>query len=84
MIAIDLLNCMLLIHFHRVAFKIDGKPWLDVAKHDFRDAISEFKDTLGAIGKEQGWTLADLKARFSNDLFDKLIFDEAKGANGSS
>jgi hypothetical protein len=53
---------------------------------DFADSITEFKNTLAAIGKEQGWTLTDLKARFSNDLFDKLIFDEAgaaKGANGS-
>ena len=42
---------------------------------DFADSIAEFKNTLAAIGKEQGWTLADLKARFSNDLFDELVFD---------
>ena len=49
--------------------------------------IAEFKETLRAIGREQGWSLADLKARFSNDLFDKLLFDDvgvANGANGSA
>ena len=60
---------------------------VDKAKLDFADSITEFKNTLATIGTEQGWTLADLKARFSNDLFDKLIFEEggvAKAANGST
>ena len=72
----------------RVAFKVDGKPWVEKAKLDFADSVAEFKSALGAIGKEQGWTLNDLKARFSNDLFDRLIFSEYPGAadraNGST
>ena len=53
---------------------------------DFKDAIVEFKQTLSAIGKGQGWTLGDLKARFSNDLFDKLLFEdiEATKLNGQA
>jgi len=40
----------------------------------YKDAIPEFKTALENIGTSQGWTLADLKARFSNKLWDDLIF----------
>lgn len=69
---------------YRVDFKYNGQPWPDKVKLDFAGPIAEFRNTLGAIGKEQGWTLADLKARFSNDLFDKLIFEDAGAANGAN
>ena len=56
-------------------FKVDGKPWLDRLKNqDYKTERQEFVNTLAEIGKEQGWTLADLKSRFSNELFDEFFF----------
>lgn len=56
---------------------MDGRPWLEKLKNEtYKDAIPEFKQALAAIGKTQGWTLYDLKARFSNDLFDQMLFDD--------
>lgn len=64
---------------------MDGKPWLDRLKNeDYKDAIAEFKQALSAIGKTQGWTLSDLKSRFSNDLFDQLLFDDTEGAQAAA
>ena len=40
----------------------------------YRDAIVEFKKTLGEIGEVQGWGLDDIRARFSNELWDKMLF----------
>lgn len=69
----------------RVEYTVDGKPWFDKLKNeDFKDEIPEFKRILAKIGEKHGWTLEDLKARFSNELFDRLVFDdvEKKEANG--
>ncbi|PSR85731.1 hypothetical protein BD289DRAFT_409085 [Coniella lustricola] len=57
-------------------FEVNGRPWLEKMKDvDNKDEILEFKRVLGKIGKDHGWTLANLKKRFSNDLFDSLFFD---------
>jgi hypothetical protein len=40
----------------------------------YKDEIPAFKDILEEIGKVQGWTLDDVKARFSNALWDYLVF----------
>lgn len=40
----------------------------------YKDQIPQFKAVLADIGKNQGWSLEDLKARFSNELWDDLIF----------
>ncbi|KAJ6509053.1 hypothetical protein C8R45DRAFT_463892 [Mycena sanguinolenta] len=56
--------------------KVDGKPWLDKLKKDYKDEVEEFKRVLGAIGEGHGWTLADLKRRFSNDFFDEFYFKD--------
>jgi len=42
----------------------------------YKDAIPEFKSLLAEIGEGQGWQLVDLKERFSNELWDYLIFGE--------
>ena len=42
-------------------------------KH-YKKEIEEFKTVLEEIGKQHSWTLEDLEARFSNPLFDRLIF----------
>ena len=58
-------------------FKVDGMPWAEKLKREsYRDEIKEFKTILEIIGKEHGWTLGDLKKRFSNALFDDLFFDD--------
>jgi hypothetical protein len=41
----------------------------------YKDAIPEFKAVLADIGNAQGWELNDLKARFSNELWDEMIFN---------
>jgi hypothetical protein len=41
----------------------------------YKDQIPEFKNTLEAIGKQQGWTLDQLKNRYSNELWDELVFE---------
>jgi hypothetical protein len=54
---------------------VHAKPWVDKLRdEDSKDAIVEFKETLSAIGNAQGWKLEDIKARFSNDLFNRLLF----------
>jgi hypothetical protein len=59
-----------------VQFQVDGKPWKEKLREDYKDEIVEFKGLLAAIGKDHGWTLADLKKRFSNDLFDDFYFGD--------
>ena len=41
----------------------------------YKDRIPEFKAVLGSIGQGQGWTLNDIKARFSNKLWDYMIYE---------
>jgi len=58
--------------------EVGGRPWVERLKEvDYKEAIAEFKAVLGAIGKEHGWNLDDLRRRFSNDLFDSFYFDGA-------
>jgi len=42
----------------------------------YKDQIASFKDIAGEIGKVQGWTLEEMRKRFSNELFDQMIFKE--------
>lgn len=57
--------------------EVNGKPWFNHLKNDvYKDAIAEFLSVLSDIGKEAGFTLEDLKARFSNDYFDRMFFDK--------
>ncbi|KAF2495420.1 hypothetical protein BU16DRAFT_510261 [Lophium mytilinum] len=41
----------------------------------YKSQIAEFKDALTQIGKGQEWELGELKERFSNALWDEVIFD---------
>ncbi|KAM3086661.1 hypothetical protein ACMFMG_000787 [Clarireedia jacksonii] len=51
----------------------DAKEYLrDVA---YKEAIPEFRAVLGEIGEQQGWGLRDLKSRFSNELWDYMVFE---------
>jgi hypothetical protein len=60
--------------------KVDGgREWVERLKGvDYAEARGEFVALLGEIGKGQGWTVGDLKRRFSNDFFDDFYFDEVK------
>ncbi|KAK7966852.1 uncharacterized protein PG986_001129 [Apiospora aurea] len=42
----------------------------------YKDQIPKFRAALAEIGKGQNWTLEELKNRFSNELWDELIFKE--------
>jgi hypothetical protein len=58
------------------SLKLDGKPWVERLKSiDYKTEIEEFRGLLGEIGKGHGWTLEDLKRRFSNDFLDEFFFD---------
>ncbi|KAF7958933.1 hypothetical protein EAE96_002459 [Botrytis aclada] len=48
----------------------------------YKGEVEEFRGVLGEIGMEQGWGLADLKGRFSNELWDYLVFDGVDGGRG--
>ena len=41
----------------------------------YKAQIPLFKAQLEDIGHKQGWSLADLQKRFSNKLWDEIIFD---------
>ena len=56
--------------------KVNGKPWFDHIKESNAAEIKEFKAIIGKIGERDGWTLQDIKKRFSNDMLDKLFFDD--------
>ena len=40
----------------------------------YKDEIVWFKEQLADIGQSQGWTLDDLQERFSNKLWDEIIY----------
>jgi hypothetical protein len=43
----------------------------------YKSEIPECLATLEKIGKRQGWTMKDLRRRFSNKLLDDIFFYEA-------
>lgn len=40
----------------------------------YKDQIPLFKAQLEEIGQKQGWTLKDIQKRFSNELWDDIIY----------
>ncbi|KAJ6566778.1 hypothetical protein B0H19DRAFT_713862 [Mycena capillaripes] len=42
----------------------------------YKDAIPEFVEILKEIGQGQGWGLEEVKERFSNELWDELMFGQ--------
>lgn len=52
-----------------------GRPAKQYLKEvAYKDAIPKFKATLTDIGVKQGWDLTDLQKRFSNELWDYMIY----------
>lgn len=41
----------------------------------YKEQIPQFREALREIGRVQGWTLEQLKGRYSNELWDKLVFE---------
>jgi hypothetical protein len=59
----------------REKINMRGKPALQYLKEDaYKDAIPKFKATLSDIGRLQGWDLNDLQKRFSNEMWDYMIY----------
>ena len=52
--------------------QIEAREYLRTVS--YKDAIVSFKKTLADIGAQQGWTLDDIRNRFSNELWDKVIY----------
>ncbi|KAI0794153.1 hypothetical protein C8Q74DRAFT_1347404 [Fomes fomentarius] len=42
----------------------------------YKEQIPAFRQALARIGEAQGWTLSDLQERFSNELWDEIVFDK--------
>ncbi|KAH8690619.1 hypothetical protein BGW36DRAFT_401032 [Talaromyces proteolyticus] len=58
-----------------VNFQVDNKPWLQYLKEtSYRTEIPEFRALLERIGQQQGWTLDEMRAMFSNQVLDELFF----------
>lgn len=58
-------------------FTVHGRPWREWLKEvSYRTEIESFKRILGRIGERDGWTLGEARERFSNELFDGLIFED--------
>ena len=65
---------MLFLLRFRAGLQADGVPIRQYLKQTaYKEAIAEFKSELTSIGKGQGWTLDDIKKRFSNELWDDII-----------
>ncbi|KAM5353643.1 hypothetical protein ACJ41O_000293 [Fusarium nematophilum] len=57
-------------------YKVDGRPWIEKLKREvYREEIAEFRGLMGKIGEKHGWTLADVKRIFSNEVLDYLYLD---------
>jgi hypothetical protein len=60
----------------RDGMQVHGVEWKQYLKEtSYKDEIPKFKAVLEEIGGLQGWSLADLKARFSAPLLDYIFFD---------
>jgi len=54
--------------------KMDAKTWMrEVA---YSGQITDWKRVVGMIGERQGWGIGDLRRRFSNEIWDEIIFKE--------
>ena len=60
---------------HRMDLKKDGAPIQHFLKTSaYKDQIPPFKAQLAEIGKGQGWTIEELQKRFSNGLWDEIVY----------
>jgi len=52
-----------------------GKPAREYLRTvAYKYAIPQFRSVLAEIGEIQGWDLGDLQSRFSNELWDCMMF----------
>jgi hypothetical protein len=57
------------------SIEMRGKPARQYLKEEaYKDQIPKFKETLADIGRIQGWELGDIQKRFSNEMWDYLIY----------
>ena len=60
---------------NRMGLKRNGAPMQRFLKEEaYKDQIAAFKAQLAEIGQAQGWTLEELRKRFSNGLWDEIIY----------
>ncbi len=65
----------LMLTMDRMGLKKDGAPIEKYFKEvAYESAIPAFKAQLKEIGEAQGWTLEELQKRFSNKLWDEIIY----------
>jgi hypothetical protein len=57
-------------------FKFNGQDARKYLKEvAYKHQIPEFRNTLGQIGLQHGWTLEQLKQRFSNEMWDQMVYE---------
>ena len=65
----------LVCEINRMGLKRDGAPIQKFLKEEaYKEQIPPFKERLAEIGKAQGWGLEELQKRFSNGLWDEIIY----------
>jgi hypothetical protein len=61
------------------SIELRGKPARQYLKEvAYKDAIPRFRSVLEKIGRSQGWGLQDIQERFSNELWDYMIYSQAQ------
>lgn len=64
----------------REKINMRNKPALEYLKTEaYKDQIPKFKSVLADMGKQQGWGLGDIQKRFSNEMWDYLVYSEIAG-----
>lgn len=59
--------------------EVRGQPMREYLKETYHDALIEFRSNLEKIAQKQGWNLEDARKRFSNELFDELVYGVVDG-----
>ncbi|GME39891.1 hypothetical protein GTA08_BOTSDO10400 [Neofusicoccum parvum] len=63
--------------------RLGGRPAAEFLRDEaYCKQISKLKQVLAGIGEEHGWTLDDLKASFSNNMWDDMLWP--KGSKSTS
>ena len=58
-------------------YTVNGEDWLTKLKRDsYAGQIKEFRSGLTKIGEKDGWSVEEMRKRFSNEVLDELFFSD--------
>jgi hypothetical protein len=58
---------------------VRGQPMMRYLAETYKDDIAEFRDVFAQIADRQGWDVKDARERFSNELFEALLYGNGRG-----